>query len=124
MRRERLAARVDGDRVAVHRPAGQLASIRPDRVHVPVGRGEDELVAVVAVQVGERGRRLAVARQDLREAGQQVLVAMEVEVAPVLPRGAGLRSRRKARRHHTHHAAIDAGAKAVGVHGYVYRRDL
>ena len=81
---EGLAARVQRERVAVHRPAGQLAAVAVVRVHDAVGGRDDQLVVVVAVEVDEHRRRRAVARQELREAGQHVLVAVQVEVAPVL----------------------------------------
>ena len=105
--RERAPARVERQRVGVHREAVDLAAVRLQRVHAAVGGAEHQLVAVVAVEVGERRRGGAVARELLREAGQQVLVAVQVHVAPVL---AGERLRPLHARHHQPHR------EAVGLH--------
>ena len=84
--------------VAADRPARQLVAVDVDRVDEAVGVGEDELVAVVAVEVGEGGRRSAVGGRGrgrpadlaaladrLREAVEQVLVVVQPGGALVLP---------------------------------------
>ena len=83
---ERPPARVQGKRVARGGPPWQLGAVGPPRMHEAVGAREDELVAVVAVEVDEQWRGLGVAGQALGEPGQQVGVAMQVEVAAVLAR--------------------------------------
>src|SRR3954447_21888559 len=84
-------------------PAGGLAAVALQRVHEAVRAGDDQLVAVVAVEVGEHRRRLAVtgrgaggdraAPDRLRESVEHVLVAVQVEGSLVL---AGHRGRRAA----------------------------
>ena len=90
--------------VAAHRPARQLGAVRAQRVDEAVGAPEDHLVAVVPVEVGEGGRRFAVAGRRrrrrihpatagdrLREAGEQVLVAVQERAAVVLAGQLGAR---------------------------------
>ena len=74
---------------------GSSVPSRRMRVHDAVRGPEDQLVAVVAVEVDQHRRGRAVARQVLREAGQHVLVAVQVQVAAVLAgeRLAALRAR-------------------------------
>jgi hypothetical protein len=54
-------------------------------VHLAVGVGDDHLVAVVAVEVGEHRRGLGVAVELLGPVGELLRVAVQEELAPVLP---------------------------------------
>src|SRR2546421_174260 len=75
---------VQGQAITGDGPAGKLAAVTAVGVHQAVGGRDDQLVAVVAVEVGEDRRCRAVARQLLRPARQQILVVVQVEVAAVL----------------------------------------
>ncbi len=84
---DRAARATAAQAVGACRPARQLAAIATDRVDETVGAGDQQLRAVVAVEVDEQRRRLDVAAVEAPwEPWQQVLVAMQVEVAAVARR--------------------------------------
>ena len=84
--RQRRRALVPGGRRLLgrlHRPAGQLGAVGLVGVDAPVLGGHDQLLHVVAVEVGVADRRLAAAAQALGERGSQGGVLQGGEHAPV-----------------------------------------